>query len=373
MINNLTGKQIILGDCHFGKGKFSQNLFESQMNFFENQLFPYMIENKISTIIQLGDFLDNRKNMDINFFNQMIERFFKKLKFYNFKMIEILGNHDIYFKNTRDVNLMKYIEMMFPDNLITISEREYIEINGKKSYFVPWILDNEILSAKELKDVEYVFGHFEIRHFQMAKGHVDESSKLTVEFFKKSKIKKVFSGHYHLVDDKANISYIGTPYQLDWGDFDDFKHFIVLDTESEVMSKCYNNFSKKHVKIKYNSEVPEGCIEIGGLTPERQFYAEVSEIDTEELKKHNLKAYINRKDETKFHEEVMFLLREKGCEFTITDNQEISNLIGTDYMTEDHLEDHSSTREIILKTISAEAPELLDLVNSLLHEISIED
>jgi hypothetical protein len=67
------------------------------------------------------------------------------------------------------------------------------------------------------------------------------------------------------------------------------------------------------------------------------------------------------------------LLREKGCEFTVTDNQEISNLIGTDYIAEEHLEDHSSTKEIILKTIKSEAPELLELVNELLNEIVIED
>jgi DNA repair exonuclease SbcCD nuclease subunit len=368
-----SGKQIILGDCHFGKGKFSQALFESQMDFFEKQLFPYMKANNIDTIIQLGDFFDNRKNMDINFFNQLVDRFFNKMKSENFKMIEILGNHDIYFKNTRDVNMIKMLEMMFPSNLRVISEREYAYINEKKCYFVPWILDHETLKASELKGVEYLFGHFEIKNFQMTKGHFDEHSTLTQDFFKKSKIKRVFSGHYHLVDHKANISYVGTPFPLDWGDFDDFKFFYVIDTENETLDRIYNEESKKYVKIKYNSDCKDGCIEIHGLEPERGFYSKVDDINTSELKKHYLKAYINKKDETKYHEEVMFLLREKGCEFTVTDNQEISNLIGTDYIAEEHLEDHSSTKEIILKTIKSEAPELLELVNELLNEIVIED
>jgi predicted phosphodiesterase len=369
----LSGKQIILGDCHFGKGKFSQNMFDTQMDFFEKQLFPYMQENGIDTIIQLGDFIDNRKNADIYFLNQLVDKFFEPMQGYGFKMIEILGNHDIYFKNTRDVNLMRIIEKMYPDNLTVLSEREYVYINEKKGYFVPWILENESLTAKELKGVEYLFGHFEIRNFQMAKGHIDEKSTLTSDFFTKLKIKRVFSGHYHLVDNKANISYIGTPYQLDWGDFDDFKYFYVLDTESETLDRVFNHISKRHVKIKYNSDHEYGVIELSGLSPDRHFYADVTEIDTDELKRHNLKAYINKKDDTKYHEEVMFLLREKGCEFTVTDNQEISILIGTDYVNEDHIEDHSSTKEIILKTIGAEAPELIDLINELFSEIAIDD
>lgn len=370
---NFTGKQIILGDCHFGKGKFSQSLFETQMDFFEKQLFPFMKENNIDTIIQLGDFFDNRKNVDIYFFNQLVNRFFNKLKSENIKMIEILGNHDIYFKNTRDINMMVMLESMFPDNLRVISDREYAYINDKKSFFVPWILDNESLKASELKGVEYLFGHFEIKNFQMTKGHFDEHSVLTQDFFKKSKIKRVFSGHYHLVDHKANISYVGTPFALDWGDFDDLKYFYVIDTENDTLDRVYNTESKRYVKIKYNSDCAEGCIELHGLNPVREFYNSVDEIDTQALKRHYLKAYINKKDDTKYHEEVMFLLREKGCEFTVTDNQEISTLIGTDYVAEEHIEDHSSTKEIILKTIKSEAPELLDLVNELLHEIVLED
>jgi hypothetical protein len=370
---DLTGKQIVLGDCHFGKGKFSQVLFDTQIDFFEKQLFPYMLENGITQIIQLGDFVDNRKNADIYFLNQLMSRFFEPMVKHGFTMIEILGNHDIYFKNTREVNLIKILEKMYPENLTVISEREYIYINEKKSYFVPWILEHESISVKELKGVEFLFGHFEIRNFQMAKGHIDEKSTLTSEFFTKSKVKRVFSGHYHLVDNRANISYVGTPYQMDWGDFDDIKYFYVLDTSADTFDRVANTTSKQYVKIKYNSDSEHGCIELSGLSKDRLFYTSVNEIDTVELKKHNLKAYINKKDDTKYHEEVMFLLREKGCEFTVTDNQEISTLIGTDYVKEDIIEDHSSTKEIIMKTIGLESPELIELLNELLSEIIIED
>ena len=52
-------KFIVLGDLHFGIKSFNENFFSNQMEFFHNQLFPYMLEHNIDTIIQLGDFLDH--------------------------------------------------------------------------------------------------------------------------------------------------------------------------------------------------------------------------------------------------------------------------------------------------------------------------
>ena len=37
----------LLGDTHFGKNGFNINFFENQMNFYNNQFFPYILENKI--------------------------------------------------------------------------------------------------------------------------------------------------------------------------------------------------------------------------------------------------------------------------------------------------------------------------------------
>ena len=369
----LNGKVVLLGDCHFGKTKFSHNVFDNQAIFFEEQLFPYMIKNNIDTVIQLGDFFDNRRTADINFMNEVRTRIFDKMKELNLKMVEILGNHDIYYKNTRGVNLISMFESMYPEVLTVISEREYIEINNKRCYLVPWILDTEGLGAKELKDVEYLFGHFEIQSFEMSQGHVDENSRLSPAFFNKQKdLKRVFSGHYHLVSNKGKINYCGTPYQLDWGDYEDIKSFYVLDTEIDDIVSIENTVSRNHIKIKYNTDKPQGKIEVSGLG-ESQFFDSVDEINVSLLSKHNIKFFINATDGTKYHEEVIFLLREKGCEFKVTNNVEISEMIGTDFMQDVDDEDGISTRELILKTIQDEAPELMSIVNELLEETAQED
>lgn len=369
---NVNGKVIILGDCHFGKTKFSQEMFDNQAKFFNEQLFPYMLKNGITTIIQMGDFFDNRRSADINFINDVRKHIFDKMVEHNINMIEILGNHDIYYKNTRDVNLMQVFESMYPKNLRVVTEREYFYLNEKRCMLIPWILESEGLNEKELKGVEYLFGHFEIQSFEMAKGHVDENSNLSPAFFNKcNDVKRVFSGHYHIVGNKGKINYVGTPYQLDWGDYQDMKSFYVFDTTVDDVVAIENKISKNYVKIKYNTDKPQGKIEISGLGP-NMYFDKVTDIDVSELSRHNLKFFINAVDETKYHEEVIFLLREKGCNFKVTNNVEISLLIGTDFVQEED-EDSVSTRELILKTIKDEAPELMDIVNELLQETEQED
>ena len=368
----IDGKTVILGDCHFGKSKFSHDLFNTQMDFFRHQLFPHMEKEGIKTIIQLGDFFDNRRNADINFMNSMQE-LFEMLRHYGIVMYEILGNHDIYYKNTRDINLMKIYEKMYPDVLKVISEKTYFELDGERCMFVPWVLESESVTAKELDKVTFLFGHFEIKNFQMSKGHYDETSKLTGDFFTRRKsLKKVFSGHYHLVADKGKVMYCGTPYQLDWGDYDDHKSYYIIDVANEELTKHYNEVSRKFVKVKYNANEPKGMIEVKGLDLEAQYYDSVSEIDTEILRNQNMKFYINEIDDTKYHEEVIFLLREKGCDFKVTNNVEISNLIGTDYVHESD-EEHVSSKQLVVNTITAEAPELVELMNEIFEEITQEE
>ena len=67
----INSKLILLGDLHFGKNKFSKQTLESQLRFFEHQLFPYMLSNNIQYILQVGDVFDNRISIDIEFLHYL--------------------------------------------------------------------------------------------------------------------------------------------------------------------------------------------------------------------------------------------------------------------------------------------------------------
>jgi len=160
-----------------------------------------MIDNNINVIFQLGDLFDNRTTTDINFLNVIQKEFFDKLKENNIILHSLVGNHDIYYRESRDITLVRFFKELYPDNFVLYENREYITINSNKTYVVPWITKDEDFTYDEIKDSHNILGHFEIRNFSLVKGHVDENSKLTVDFFtKNTKVRNVFSGHYHIKD-----------------------------------------------------------------------------------------------------------------------------------------------------------------------------
>jgi len=93
-----------INDSHFGARGDSQLFLDYFMKFFENVFFPYLKENDITTIIHAGDLMDRRKFVNFNVLNQVRNRFVKYIKDNNIEMHCILGNHDVYYRNTNEVN-----------------------------------------------------------------------------------------------------------------------------------------------------------------------------------------------------------------------------------------------------------------------------
>ena len=59
----MTNKIALLGDTHFGArgdNKFFQDYFKK---FYDEIFFPYLINNNIKTVLQLGDIFDRRKKL----------------------------------------------------------------------------------------------------------------------------------------------------------------------------------------------------------------------------------------------------------------------------------------------------------------------
>lgn len=358
-------KSIILGDLHFGMKGFNDKFFDTQLKFFHEQLFPFMIENDITEIIQLGDWLDNRKNMDIKFFNRIVNEFLKPMKEFGIHFTTFLGNHDIYYNSTLEVNLVKYFEDLFPQN-VTVHSSRVKQTYGDMTYmFVPWVTDKGV-SLPELRDVDVLFGHFEIKNFEMVKGHKDEKSSLTTDYFKKApQLKRVVSGHYHVQGNDGFVMYVGTPYQLNWGDYQTERGFFVFEGAD---FKFYENLaSPKYVKIKYD-DTNDFPIEISGLTSEPIFLSEISQAFEEgsDLADHKIKFFINcAKD--KEYESVIFFLHQKGVEMDIINNVEISDLIGTDFVGEI---DNIGGTELVIRSVKENKPHLIPLLNEIIQEIT---
>lgn len=246
------GKFVVLGDVHIGARNASPVVCEYQLNFFENELIPYMQKHGIKTILQLGDLFDSRKFSSHVILYEWKTRFFDLLKANDIHLITLLGNHDIASRNSLRVNASN-IHLSHYDNITIVADVVDMEIEGSKFLIVPWVCSENSASVRtaiENSDSLYCAGHFEFSGFEMQKGVEAHGADDPEEY---SKFDMVFSGHYHTRGKKKNIVYTGVPYEMTWADFNDQKGFHVFDSSKHSVSfvkTCLTLFNR----IEYNDK-----------------------------------------------------------------------------------------------------------------------
>lgn len=319
-------KYILLGDLHFGKSKGNPEFLENQINFLENQLLPYMIENNIKNIFQLGDFLDNRKTIDGFVYNRLI-KVFNNFKEHNIKITFPLGNHDIYFRESLEVHLSDLFAKIFPEVFTIIEKETFFKINNKKIGFIPWLVEGEELS-QECQNQDCLIGHFEIKNFEVVKG-IEAKHGLDSEIFDNI---KVFSGHYHNQQRRGNILYVGTPYQFDWSDYKERKGFWVTDF-NDYEEFIENTLSLKHIKIIFDDSNPDRFpIMIHGLRyDDIETTLETFLEGIQTLTKHKVKFIINNSINGEHMKCIQFMKELPNFDFSIVNNFQVSKVIKADY------------------------------------------
>ena len=260
-------KIAILGDCHFlfRNGAVSFNKYFEK--FYSNIFFPYLLNNNIKTVIQLGDIFHDRKIVNVNGLTYAKKYFFNKFDEYDIKMITILGNHDIYHKNTLLVNSPTLILNEYK-NIQVIDEPKEILINDISMLMLPWICsDNyqDTMNAIKTSKADICFGHLELNGFSMHRG-IPCDHGMSHKIFEK--FQNVISGHFHTMSQYENVRYMGTPCELTAQDCDDPKGFHIFDLNTREFEFIQNPF-KMFNKIIYddinNEEYIKNIIEHSNL------------------------------------------------------------------------------------------------------------
>ena len=97
-------KILLITDQHFGVRNDNQNFIDHYRKFYSEVVIPFVDANEIDTIINLGDTFDKRRSINFMSLDAAKEMWFDPLKERNVKMHMLIGNHDIYYKNTLKVN-----------------------------------------------------------------------------------------------------------------------------------------------------------------------------------------------------------------------------------------------------------------------------
>ena len=248
-------KIALINDTHFGARGDSQLFFDYFMKFFDDVFFPYLKENDIKTVIHAGDLMDRRKFVNLNILNQVRNKFIKVLKDENIDFHCILGNHDVYYRNTNEVNSVREL---FGDDIHLYETPDVTNFDGLNIAFLPWVnKENQEESIKFIKNVAapIIIGHLEFDGYEVMRGIYHQGgmdSKLFERF------EKVYSGHFHCRQEKDNIYYMGTQYQITFSDLNETKGFHIFDTDTREI-EFIENPHKMFYAMTYNDE--DGPIE----------------------------------------------------------------------------------------------------------------
>ena len=218
-------KAAVFTDIHFGL-KGNSKVHNDDCERFIDWYIEQAQANGCETGIFCGDWHHNRNSLNLTTMDATIRSMEKLGKaFEQFFFFD--GNHDLYYKDRRDVNSTafgKYIPgITFVDEITTIEDVT----------LVPWLVGDEWRKIEKIKS-KYMFGHFELPSFYMnAMVQMPDHGELKAEHFQHQDY--VFSGHFHKRQKQGKVHYIGNALPHNYADaWDDARGMMILDRENNA-------------------------------------------------------------------------------------------------------------------------------------------
>ena len=228
-------KVALISDTHFGARNDSPVFLDHFISFFENKFFPYCEENNIDTVIHLGDFFDRRKFINFNTLNKTRSKIIEVFDEKKINLHILVGNHDTYYKNTNKINSLNEIINGKYDTIKIYESPEVLDLDGLCVGIVPWINSENYDGSIEFLDTckcPIIMGHFELNGYEVMKGIKFDGGMSDASL---KRFEMVLSGHFHGKSSKNNIVYLGTQYEITFGDIHEQRGFHIFDTSTREL------------------------------------------------------------------------------------------------------------------------------------------
>lgn len=287
----LDGKTLVFSDQHFGiKGNspLRQKIGVQAIR----EILSYSKKSKAKNIIFCGDWFHSRATLDVSTLDiayKCVQALSKQCKLWM-----ILGNHDLYLKNSTEVSSINIFRGN--DQIKVIDQPTEVMLNTKKALLVPWLAS---LDGFKKDSYDFMLGHFEISSKFLVQSYIEEhsgkleaskavsleldeddflgdpgaanaqSSKATellgsfIELVK-PKTGIILAGHIHqhkemLAKNGRKFIFIGTPYEQNLGELGNACGFYEISEEGKLKFIKLDKLPK-HIQLK-TSEIKRAGFE----------------------------------------------------------------------------------------------------------------
>jgi len=246
----------LVGDLHLGIKNNSIEWLEIQKHWLLEEFISQVDQDfdaDRDILILEGDIFHSRESINIRIQTEVFGIFSQLSKKFKRGIYIILGNHDVYYKDKNDVNSVKTLTYL-ADNIYVFEKSDILRINGGNHLFLmlPWVDDYARLAGiiDDYRDLAtHIICHADVKGLTLNRfAKVEHGLELnTLKTFK-----RVYSGHIHIRQEKGNLLYTGTPYQMDRGDRDNQKGYYVLDVSGKEVVETFIPNTKSPVFLKFD-------------------------------------------------------------------------------------------------------------------------
>lgn len=310
-------------DIHFGRKSNSQQHNQDCVNFITWFCEYVQSHPDIDHVVFLGDWHESRNALNIVTLKHSYTAA-KKLNSLGLPIFFVVGNHDLYFKNSREVySVIPFHEF---SNFQVIDEPTVVKHTYQPTLLCPYMFTEEYKQLSKYRSTPIWMGHFEFKGFVVTGQTVrmpvgpDPTNFTTPKF--------IFSGHFHKRQADRNIVYIGNTFPMDFSDANDIdRGLMVFDYETE--ETIFENWGDcpKYIRttlsdiIDGNSKLPSNA-RVQCITDETLSYQESTTLKKDFTHKFGLRDFT-------FHE--------ASTEQALTDTDAEIMLNETDLMDVDHM------------------------------------
>ena len=210
---SLFKKALLFTDIHFGL-KSNSLVHNQDCEAFVDWAIQVGREQSCETGFFLGDWHHHRASLNLQTLNFSLRSLEKLSKAFD-RFYFIPGNHDLYYRDRRDIHGAEWARHI--PNIIVVNDW----FQDEDVVIAPWLVGDDHKRIPKL-NARYVLGHFELPHFKMnAMVEMPDHGELQAEHF--DGVGEVFSGHFHLRQQRRNINYIGNAFPHNFADAGDDK------------------------------------------------------------------------------------------------------------------------------------------------------